>query len=190
MKYSVGVSCALCALLGAGFSWAAEVALVNPGFEEATDRPTGWRISQHAGAVSFHMGLDEEVFAEGKRSFRIKRLIPQVYGLVDQVVTAPDSGGRSLLFSAMLRTEEVGPMGWVLVVNFLGETGGILGQVRSEPMTGTADWRRVTLKESIPAGTQKLAAGAMLLDSGTGWVDDLKLSVGSDEGFAAGPTSP
>lgn len=161
-------------------SWAAELVVANPGFEEPLASPRGWRLSQHAGAEAFEMGRDDKVFAEGGHSFRMKRHTPQVYGLVDQRVALRQSAGQTMRFSAMLRTEDVGPMGWMLVVNFLGETGGILGQVRSEPMTGTSDWRRVTLENQIPVGTEQLAAGAMLLDRGTGWVDDVKLSVVDD----------
>jgi len=160
--------------------WAVELVLVNSGFEQPTDRPTGWRVSQHAGAVAYETGLDDQVFAEGRHSFRMKRLTPQVYGLVDQIVSAPRSGGRSMRLSAMLRTEEVGPMGWMLVVNFLGESDGILGQARSEPMSGTKDWQRVSLEHEVPTGTVRLAVGAMLLDSGTGWVDQVTLSLGED----------
>jgi hypothetical protein len=158
-------------------AWAAPLTVINPGFEAPIDRRADWRALQHAGARAYDMEVDDEVSAEGKRSFRIKRYAEQVYALVDQRIPARGSGGRTMRFSAMLRTEGVGPKGWMLMVNYLGESDRIIGQVRSEPMTGTTPWRRVTLEKQLPTGTEMLVVGAVLLDSGTGWVDDVELSL-------------
>ena len=171
--------CVLTILLGSA-AWAAELAVINPGFEQPIDRRADWRAVQHAGARAYDMGVDDKVSAEGKRSFRIKRYAEQVYAAVNQRIPAQGSGGRTVRFSAMLRTEEVGPKGWMLMVNYLGESDRIIAQARSEPMTGTTPWRRVTLEKQIPTGTEMLVVGAMLLDSGTGWVDDVELSVLGD----------
>ena len=120
MKRLFAPICAL-PMFFAPWCWAAELVVANPGFEQPLDSPRSWRLSQHAGAVAFDMARDDKVFAEGKHSFRMKRHTEQVYGLVDQRVSAGKGAGQTMRFSAMLRTEEVGRKGWMLVVNFLEE---------------------------------------------------------------------
>jgi len=154
--------------------------LVNPGFETgmSSGKLPGWRISQHTGSEAYSMTIDTENAAEGKQSFRMERTREQVYGLIEQIVAIPEGlNGKPMTYSAMLKTDGVGDDGWCLVVTFHGGTGAILDQKRSQPMIGTHDWSRVTVETVPPAGTRTVAAGVLLLDKGTGWIDDNQLSV-------------
>jgi len=154
--------------------------LNNPGFEAPGDKPEGWRLTQHAGPASYENKLDDAVSAEGKRSFRLKRTKQQVYGLIDQRVGLPPSGAKQLKLAAKLRTQGVGPGGWILTVNFLDIDGQVIDQRRAEAVTGDTDWLPRTIEAPIPANTSRIAVGAMLLDDGTGWLDDVQLELTGD----------
>ncbi len=164
-------------------AFAGNLEIKNPGFEQSADEAEGWRVSQHAGEKAYAVAIDDKVFAEGKRSFRMRRTEEQVFGLVRQDIKVPGIAGKTLRFSAMLKTEKVGREGWGLVVNFLSHSGGtilggsILGQVRSKPLTGDSDWTPVEIVAPIPEKTEKLSLGIMLLDEGTGWVDEIQVSI-------------
>lgn len=152
----------------------------NPGFETGISNGLlpGWRMSQHAGVVAYAMTTDTGNAMEGKQSFRMERLREQVYGLIEQQAAVPAGlDGKPITYSAMLKTDSVGNDGWCLVVTFHGGTGEIIDQKRSLPMIGTHDWSRVVVDAILPAGTRTVAVGALLLDKGTGWIDDNRLSV-------------
>lgn len=154
------------------------IAVENAGFEAAMVNGVlpGWRTSQHYGVEAYSMTTDQANAARGSRSFRMERLREQVYGLIEQMIPiGADRGGKTLRYSAMLKTESVGSAGWRLVVTFHAATGAIIDQARSTAMTGTQDWQRITLDATIPEGTRTLAIGVLLLDAGTGWIDDITL---------------
>ena len=164
-------------------SWSGEITLKNPGFEESADRYIGWSGSQHAGKRAYEMRIDEEVFSEGKRSFRIKQTADQVYGLLRQYVKVPeDAAGKHVQISAMVRTEKVGKKGWGLSISFRSKAGSNISQVRSKFISGDTDWTRVEVKEPIPKGTVKIAISTMLLGGGTAWADDVKMKIVKPEG--------
>jgi hypothetical protein len=158
---------------------ATDIKLTNPSFEEPATGPRapGWTPSQHYGPErNYEWSVDSTSASDGKASYRIRRLSPQVFGLINQVVPVSDYAGKTLEFSAMLKTEEVGPDGWLLVVN-IENRNAILEQVRSPPATGKHDFKRYSVRFKLPADAFELKVGMMLLDAGTGWVDDVKLRV-------------
>ena len=63
-------------------------------------------------------------------------------------------------------------MGWVLLHRRCRAAGK-----SAAPLTGTTDWQRRARSREVPAGTHQVSIGAMLLDGGTGWLDDVKLNV-------------
>jgi hypothetical protein len=152
----------------------------NIGFEESPTAPVGWRLSQHAGVTAYEHAIDEEVFFQGTRSFRMQRIKEQVYGLIDQRIRLPGGEPTRLQFGAVLRSRGVGPQGWVLTANFVDIEGGIIDQVRAEPVRGDTEWKPVALEAPIPPATHRIAIGVMLLDEGTGWVDDVWVRIGGE----------
>ena len=156
-----------------------DIKLVNPSFEEPANgiRAPGWSPSQHTGPErNYEWAVDSLTAADGKASYRIKRLSPQSFGLINQGVIVAEHAGKTLEFSAAMKADGVGPEGWLLTVN-IENRNAILEQVRSAPVTGKQDWKRSIVRFKLPADAYELKLGVMLLDSGTGWVDDVKLLV-------------
>lgn len=154
--------------------------LLNPGFEERADnqKPVAWTVSQHAGKKAYKYELDTDVFSQGKQSFRIEQYTDQAYGLVKQTSVLPGTENRNVIFTAMLKADDVDSgKGWRLVLNCRAENSRVLKQYQSESLDGTTDWKKVTLEGEIPEGTVKFDAGIMLQSQGTGWVDDVYLGV-------------
>ena len=158
---------------------AIEIKLVNPSFEEPANgaRAPGWFATQHAGPQrDYEFSVDATTATDGKASYRIKRLSPQVFGLINQGVIVAEYAGKTLEFSAAMKTDDVGPDGWVLMVN-IENRNEILQQLRSAPVTGKQDWKRSAVRFKLPADAHELKVGVALLDGGIGWVDDIKLRV-------------
>ena len=175
----------ICALLLAGCgnhgspTAAAEsgqpVAIVNPGFEQAgsTGVVPGWIFLQHAGVRGYEAALDTGHPYSGQQSARIQRLQPQVFGSLVQRVDANALKGKTVELSAMLRSKDVGPKGFKLYLN-----GGRPNTVKySAGVTGTTGWQRQAVQLKVPATVHELTLGVTLLDSGSGWVDDVRLQV-------------
>lgn len=154
-----------------------EIALVNPGFEAATQGNgiiPGWMTAQHAGPISYEMTIDRKVKAEGAASFRITRKREQVYGSVSQRVPAADLAGKTVELSAMLKTERVGEKGWSLRLRPVGAEDNT---VTAGTLTGTTEFTRVAAKLQVPQGTRELEIFATLKDGGSAWLDDVHLRV-------------
>ena len=158
---------------------ATDIKLVNASFEEPANgsRTPGWFGTQHYGATrDYEWAVVTDAASDGKASYRIKRLRPQVFGMINQGVAVEEYKGKTLEYSAMMKTDDVGPEGWLLVVN-IESRNALLEQVRSVPATGKHDFKRYSVRFKLPADAYELKLGVMLLDAGTGWVDDVKLRV-------------
>jgi hypothetical protein len=151
----------------------ASIPVANSGFEEpgALDRVPGWKLSQHAGVAAYEMTQDATAPFAGRASFRMRRTQNQVYGLLYQEVPVDPYAGKTLELSAMARTAEVGPQGWVLYIDVPGS------RETATPLTGTTDWQAVRVRMKAPAEAHKVSIGGMLLDGGTAWLDDVQLRV-------------
>lgn len=156
--------------------------LANPGFEATGPRVPGWLTSQHTGDLAYEMVVVDDIAAAGRKSFRVTRLREQVYGQVGQKIAARSLAGKTLVLSARVRTDNVGPRGATLVVNAEGSEKphwpvGILAAYKSEAVHGTGDWRTLRVEAPVPPGTRTLMIGFSLLDSGTAWLDEVCLGV-------------
>ncbi len=169
-------------LLIAGSAMAVEIPLGNADFEQPIvgKRIPGWSRTQHAGVRAYVVSTDSEHFAHGKSSISMRRTTEQVYGLIMQRVESRDLGGKPVELRAMLKTADVGKLGWVMLMTFKNHDN-ILDQVRAEPVTGDTAWTDVVLKKIAPANTNTVEVGYLLLDGGTGWADHVRLRT-LDEG--------
>jgi len=183
LKFSscrIAVALAYACVSASSFA-ATEIKLVNPSFEEPANGPRapGWSPTQHYGPNrerDYEWSVDSETASDGNASYRIRRKNPQTYGMIAQGVVIEAHAGKTLELSAMMKTDDVGPEGWLLVVN-VENRHALLEQVRSAPATGKHDFKRYLVRFKLPADAYELKIGVMLLDAGTGWVDDVKLRV-------------
>ncbi len=149
------------------------IPVVNGDFEQtgAGGEIPGWTISQHAGARAYETAIDGEHAFKGRGSFRMSRIHEQVYGSIEQSIDVARFAGKTVELSAMLKSKDVGPLGWKL---FLGAPGKM---EYSPGLTGSSDWKRDVVKLELPKSTHTITIGASLLDGGTGWMDDVELHV-------------
>lgn len=173
----------LCALIGCqSTSPATSLPLQNSGFEGASinKKIPGWSNEEHAGpwrGDAYEMIIDPIAGPGGGPALRVTQLHTEEYGFVHQKVpVGADAAGKTFVFSALVRTDKVGPKGWALVVN-LNSTNGILEQVKSLPIVGTTGWHKVEAIGPIPKGTAFLDVGFLHRDSGTGWATEPSLSI-------------
>jgi hypothetical protein len=158
------------------------VALVNAGFESGTTAPTedpdGWFFYQHAGATSYLFVLDEAVRRGGARSLRIDNVGVEPYGSVAQIVAGRELSGKTVRFSAWLKTRGADDRGATLFI--IAMRGGYIAAynfMAGAAVKGTRDWARHTLTLAIPAQAEQVQVGATLEGEGTVWIDDARLEV-------------
>jgi hypothetical protein len=112
--------------------------------------------------------VDDQGTYAGHGSFRMTRTHAEVYGALTQDIAVDKAGGVFEL-SAMLRSKDVGPEGWGLMI--------LIPRLRefSPKLVGTNDWQRVTVRAKVQHGTTSVTIGVILLDGGSGWMDDVQL---------------
>ena len=161
------------------------IELVNPGFEMPStegDPVPGWTAQQHAGEPAYEFAVDTKSFAKGKQAFRLTRLTPEEYGVLEQRIQLPKIAGQDLVFTALVRTKDVGPRGFTLCLNFLSGDGGIMQQVMSTPLTGTqGKWTPVKVSAKVPNRAFFVEAGFLLLDGGAVWADEASLKTANHQ---------
>lgn len=152
-----------------------QLKLVNPGFESPMQNGEipGWTLQQHAGANAYEFALDSDHAFAGRQSARITRTQVQVYGSLEQRVDARQLVGKTVELSAMMRCKDVGPKGLKLMLNG-GRSNAV---VYSPALSGTTDWQRETIRLKVPKTVATLNIGVTLLDAGSGWLDDVRLSI-------------
>ena len=163
-------------ILVAGSGMAADLPLKNAGFEEPMvgKRVPGWSRTQHAGVRAYDVATDSSEAADGKHSISMRRTTEQAWGMIMQRVEGKDLAGKPVELSAKLKSQDVGKLGWVMVMTFKNHSD-TLDQIRATPVTGDTKWTEVVVKGVAPANTNAIDVGFMLLDGGTGWVDHVRL---------------
>ncbi len=145
--------------------------LVNGDFEQvaADGSIPGWVMLQHAGAPAYEMVIESQDAYAGHGSFRMTRIQEQVYGTLSQEAAITGTAGDIFELSAMVKTKEVGPEGWKLMIS------GDRVREFSPAATGDSDWHPVSVRVQLPAATNSLTVGVTLLDKGSGWIDQVQL---------------
>ena len=178
---------AIVALLAASLALpalATPVTLVNPGFESKNPgeggNPEGWVAIQHAGAESYDFALDSGQKRSGTQSLRIKKIGPEPYGTMSQVLAGAPYAGKTVRLSGWIRTADVsdGRGGAALVLMALRGSSFLAHEfMKRSRIRGTTDWTRYTIELKVPPATTRLELGAMLEGAGTIWIDDFELEV-------------
>ena len=162
------------------------VAVVNPGFESNVPgidgNPEGWHSYQHAGPVSYTFGLDRNVRRSGAQSARIDNIGPEVYGTLGQILRGPQFAGKTIRFTAWMKTQDVSGNGWSkgtgLALTAYGSGSTIGGtNFRRTAFGGTTDWTLREVTTVAPAGTDRLDIEISMTGPGTVWIDDVALEV-------------
>jgi hypothetical protein len=150
-------------------------ALANADFEQTgtDDDVPGWVKTQHAGPPSYRMWIDPDAPYAGHGSFHMTRTLPQVFGSLTQALDAHAFAGKTVEFSARIRTRGTGPGGWKLFID--ADMPGTL--VYSQGLTGDSAWKSESVRLKIPALARQLTVGVILLDAGDGWMDDAELKI-------------
>jgi len=151
------------------------VKVSNSGFEQTGENGTipAWTPMMHADPASFRIGIDAENAHQGHSSLHIARVRNEPFGMIAQDLDAAPYAGKTLELSAMSKTRDVGAKGWKLLIN--GNAPRAL--IYSEPLTGTHDWQRQSVRLKLTPLVKKVTVGAILLDAGEGWLDDVELKV-------------
>ena len=147
----------------------------NAGFEGVVVNQilSGWDYEEHAGQWRGHAyEVSTDAGPGTGRALRVAQLHTEIYSFVHQKIRVrPEDAGKRIRFSAMLKTDQVGPIGWKLAVNMV-KGGDILDQFLSTPVSGTTTWRQAAVTGTIPLGTTDIDIGFLHMDSGVGWAAD------------------
>ena len=164
----------------------ASVPLSNPGFESAAPgtvgAPAGWFVGQHAGPPSYTFTHDADTPRTGKLSLRIDNVGPEPWGALDQVIVATPWRGKTLRFSAWLRTRDAkgnahgGGAGLAMQTR---HGGYVVEQVRmrTDAVHGTTDWARYEVHLEVARNADQIEVGVNLFGPGSVWVDEAALDV-------------
>lgn len=119
---------------------------------------------------------DTEVFHGGGRSLRLEGADPSRRATVRIERQAEVRfGGEELTLTGWVRAEDVHGDAAL----WLSQDGpdGLLENVHSEQVRGTADWTQVTLRTQLRPETTSLTYGGALRRDGRAWFDDLELTI-------------
>ena len=147
------------------------IAVENGDFEQTDPYGAvpGWMTLQHAGVPSYDMKIEPEAAHAGHGGFRMTRTHEQVYGTLAQDIQFPQPLSGAVELSAWLKSADVGPEGWKLMVIAGGPPE------YSQALTGTQDWQHVTVRAALKPNTTSIRIGITLLDAGSGWADQVEL---------------
>jgi hypothetical protein len=174
----------------------ASVPLINAGFESTVPgkvgSPEGWWVVQHAGPVSYTFEHDTTVRRSGERSLRVTNVGPEPFGAAYQTVAAAAYRGKTLRFSAWLRTEGTTGNRYAsgAGLKLHSVKGGYpldIAEMRRNAVHGTTDWTRYEITLKVPAEAEGIEAGLVLFGPGRAWIDDAVLDVVADAAPEPGP---
>ena len=147
------------------------IPVANGDFEQSADDGSipGWMMLQHAGVPAYEMKIEPAAAYRGKGGFRMTRTHEQIYGTLAQDIELAQPLSGEVELSGMLKSKDVGPEGWKLML-IAADTPEY-----SQSLVGSNDWQRVSVRVRLKPNTRSLRIGATLIDAGTGWADDIQL---------------
>jgi len=164
----------------------ATVPLANPGFESTAPgrlgAPDGWWGIQHAGPLSYTFTPDTGAPRSGGTSLRIDNVGPEPFGTLYQIVPAVPLRGKTLRFSAWLRTRDAkgNVYGTGAGLKLQTMRGGYIVDhvhMRMDSVGGTTDWGRYEVHLKVANAADQIEVGVTLFGPGAVWIDDVALDV-------------
>ena len=151
------------------------LAIVNGDFEQPGNGGAipGWQYLHHAGVDAYTVSLDTDSPAQGKASVKMTRSQPQIYGTLSQLVSVKGYDGKTVRVTAKMKTDGVGEKG-LGAVHVGAWASGECVQCADDGYDGVE--RRQYRGEDAGWGDAAQSRGE-LLDAGTGWFDDVRVSV-------------
>ncbi|WP_342644626.1 S41 family peptidase [Mucilaginibacter sp. CSA2-8R] len=157
---------------------ATQAQIANAGFETTSDTlattPQSWKWRPTAG---YTVKLTEQEKHAGSKSLQIQSAgaAPGAYQTVSQVIPIQTSVLKRITVMAYLKASDVKSNAQLLAQVF-DSRNRILShqtsQMQQEALSGTNDWKRLTLKLTIDSNAKTLLLGAQLTGTGTVWLDD------------------
>src|SRR5688572_32210975 len=129
----------------------------------------------------FEVGLDSDVKRGGRSSAYIRTLTRKVlanqFGVLTQTVRADAYRGSRVRLSGWLRTSDVTGGGASLWLRSDGLGLQPFDNMEVRRLTGTEDWREVSIVADIPEDAVGMAFGVIMVSPGILWADDLRLEI-------------
>ena len=154
----------------------------NPSFEQdydGTNWPDGWPTSKQGGTTATFTWSWFPYAYTGNRSVSIAN--PTGWASVYALRRVPFDSSKTYLAVGYIKAQDVSSSA-VLILHAYDAAGNWLGEVDSQPISGTTDWTRVSIvvnASNAPAGTASLAVGVqMRAGSGTAYFDNIRLQLG------------
>jgi erythromycin esterase len=128
----------------------------------------------------FEAGRDLAVRRSGSASAYVRSINTQVssgeIGTIIQQMRADAYRGKRVRFSGWIRTSDVGG-GVGLWLRGDGATLGPFDNMSDRWLTGTSDWKYVSIVLDVPQGVIGFAFGVLLVGPGIAWIDDLSFEI-------------
>jgi hypothetical protein len=153
----------------------------NFGFEKITSyQNLPDHYFQWGNVGDYNLSIDPMTRHGGKYAVRIQATEtrkPKSFGCVAYQIPALFEG-KELELRAYIKMEQVkeGPIGLLLRVDGVTETLAF-ENMATKNIQGTSDWTMYSVKLPLPKNAKTIFYGAMLLGTGTIWVDDFELLV-------------
>ena len=156
-----------------------EVALANPGFEDAWIRPDcapHWDCIMHSDPHSFRYFNDEAAPASGKASLCIEPKGHEPWGMASNVVVDSTLAGHRLRFTLRVRVTDVAGAGGGLLVTVHDGFGRMVAR-ELRLVTGTSSWQPLSIEFDVPKDMHDVDLSLYLQGAGRVCGDDAKLEV-------------
>lgn len=157
------------------------VSLKNPSFEpNAKGQIADWTPVEHGEGNSYTFVADPVSPLSGPTSARLHRHGVEFFGLLNQKVRVNSEWvGKTARFYGYLKTENIDGKGGALILQATGGGGEILAwnHMNDSRVKGTQHWKPYFVEIKIPKNAFYLLVGTLLEDSGTLWIDDVKLEI-------------
>jgi hypothetical protein len=148
-----------------------------PGWSFATE---GSGIPRNQDAGSFAVAVDRAVVHGGQAAVSIRSIVeePKSFRAVTQFIKADAYRGKRVRLAGYLKTRDVRGRG-ALWLRVDGPDAKLIAleSMADRGVTGTSDWSRHEVVLDVPEAAVRLAFGALLVDTGQVWADDLTLEV-------------
>lgn len=152
--------------------------LQNPGFEASNvaGKLSSWTRVVHSGD-SYRVDFDDNQVFGGRRSLIIKNIGNPSWGGAQQLIRAERMAGREIELTAQAKVVGVTAPGFYVGLKII-QAGGEWNFIKLEdPVIGDVDWKKVSLRTTLPKETTHIEVNLILDGDGSAWVDDVQLDL-------------